>query len=124
MVHYHCIAVGCSNDSRKKDKLRKYPDMQDSNGNAVEFFPLPSGRKYPKQRKAWVTAVRRVDFNPGDNEYWHSVCSKHFIDHRPTKENPVPTLFSYNSFKTGKQRKTKNSKTLCTVVQKSHRYSM
>ncbi|XP_056022093.1 uncharacterized protein LOC130054979 [Ostrea edulis] len=81
--------------------------MLDFNGNVVDFFPLPSARKSPKLRKAWVKAVKRADFNPGPGEYWHSVCSRHFIDHQPTKENPIPTLFSY---KKGKERKTKNSK--------------
>lgn len=109
MVHYHCVAVGCKNDSRKKGRLHKYPDMIDKNGNAVEFFPLPSAVKYPKQRKAWINSVRRADFNPGPQEYWHSICSKHFVDHEPTKENPVPTLFSYNNYKIKQQRTTKNS---------------
>lgn len=109
MVHYHCVAVGCKNDSRKKGRLHKYPDMIDKNGNAVEFFPLPSAVKYPKERKAWINSVRRADFNPGPQEYWHSICSKHFVDHKPTKENPVPTLFSYNNYKIKQQRTTKNS---------------
>ena len=46
MVNYHRIAVRCNyNDSRKSNKLTKYPHMVDENGNIVRFFVLPSGSK-------------------------------------------------------------------------------
>nr|KAG5696324.1 hypothetical protein BaRGS_027934 [Batillaria attramentaria] len=27
MPHYHCVAIGCQNGSRKSDKLEKFPEM-------------------------------------------------------------------------------------------------
>ena len=41
MVNFHCVAIGCTNDSRKTD-IEKYPDMVDRYGNIVQFHPLPS----------------------------------------------------------------------------------
>ena len=99
MVHLHCVAVGCTNDSRKIKLCGKYPDMLDADGNIVAFFPLPSATRSIKQRKAWIKALRRADFNPDAKERWHCVCSRHFVDGRPTDTNPVPTLFDYNNFK-------------------------
>ncbi|XP_063437821.1 uncharacterized protein LOC134718901 [Mytilus trossulus] len=108
MVNFHCIAEGCSNDSRKKHNAVKYPDMI-LNGCIVDFHVLPSVIKNPKLRKLWLSQIRREGFNPDPNCHWHALCSRHFIEGRPTKENAVPTLFAYNNYKTGTPRDTKNS---------------
>ena len=47
MVHYHCVAFACTNDSRKARNIQKYPDMIDENGNVVTFHLLPSAVKEP-----------------------------------------------------------------------------
>ncbi|CAC5413115.1 unnamed protein product [Mytilus coruscus] len=107
MVNFHCIAEGCSNDSRKKHNALKYPDMI-LNGCIVDFHVLPSAIKNPKLRKLWLSQIRREGFNPDPNCHWHALCSRHFIEGRPTKENAVPTLFAYNNYKTGTPRDTKN----------------
>ncbi|CAC5368789.1 THAP1_3 [Mytilus coruscus] len=108
MVNFHCIAEGCSNDSRKKHNALKYPDMI-LNGCIVDFHVLPSAIKNPKLRKLWLSQIRREGFNPDPNCHWHALCSRHFIEGRTTKENAVPTLFDYNIYKTGIPRDTKNS---------------
>ncbi|CAC5383040.1 THAP1_3 [Mytilus coruscus] len=108
MVNFHCIAEGCSNDSRKKHNALKYPDMI-LNGCIVDFHVLPSAIKNPKLRKLWLSQIRREGFNPDPNCHWHALCSRHFIEGRPTKENAVPTLFAYNNYKTGTPRYTKDS---------------
>ncbi|XP_062598794.1 uncharacterized protein LOC134260234 [Saccostrea cucullata] len=98
MVNYHCIAVGCNNDSRKSSRLSKYPHMVDQNGNVVNFYVLPSATKNPKLRRQWINAVRRKNFKPSNTDHWHAVCSRHFVDVRPTDTNPIPTLFEYNNY--------------------------
>ncbi|CAG2257704.1 unnamed protein product [Mytilus edulis] len=108
MVNFHCIAEGCSNDSRKKHNAVKYPDMI-LNGCIVDFHVLPSVIKNPKLRKLWLVSDKKEGFNPDPNCHWHALCSRHFIEGRPTKENAVPTLFAYNNYKTGTPRDTKNS---------------
>ncbi|XP_063400331.1 uncharacterized protein LOC134684941 [Mytilus trossulus] len=108
MVNFHCIAEGCSNDSRKKHNAVKYPDMI-LNGCIVDFHVLPSVIKNPKLRQLWLSQIRREGFNPDPNCHWHALCSRHFIEGRPTKENAVPTLVAYNNYKTGTPRDTKNS---------------
>ena len=90
MVNYHCIAVGCNNDSRKSNKLTKYPHMVDENGNIVRFFVLPSASKQPRfRRRRWIKALRRENFHPNRSEFWHAVCSRHFTDGEPTDAHPV-----------------------------------
>jgi hypothetical protein len=41
--------------------------------------------------KKWLSQIMRpLDYEP---QISHRVCSLHFIDGKPTKENPFPTLF-------------------------------
>lgn len=90
----HCIAVGCTSDSRKDKDER--------------FYQLP---KVECTLKRWLNLIRREGLNVDPNvDNWHNVvCSKHFVDGCPTFENPLPTLFVYNNFKQSTPRKTKNS---------------
>ena len=92
----------------KKQNVEKYPDML-LNGRVVDFHVLPSVKSNPKLRKLWLSQIRREGFNPDPNCHWNALCSRHFIDGRPTKENAIPTLFAYNNYKTGTPRGTKNS---------------
>ncbi|XP_062621134.1 uncharacterized protein LOC134282753 [Saccostrea cucullata] len=90
----HCIAVECTSDSRKdKD---------------VIFYDLP---KVESSLKNWLNLVRRegLSVDPTLDNRHNVVCSKHFVDGRPTFENPLPTLFAYNNYKQKTPRKTKNS---------------
>lgn len=88
----HCIAVGCTSDSRKDKDVR--------------FYQLPKCTL-----KRWLNLIRREGLNvdPNVDNRHNVVCSKHFVDGCPTFENPLPTLFVYNNFKQSTPRKTKNS---------------
>jgi len=85
---YWCVAEGCNSDDRKRGK---YGYMAD-----VEFFPFPTEKKAPKIRKKWLDFVRRQDYVAKRS---HRLCSKHFVERRPTKQHPYPELFSYNNYK-------------------------
>ncbi|XP_048755127.2 uncharacterized protein LOC125666055 [Ostrea edulis] len=91
----HCIAVGCTADSR-------------TSSNDVSFYQLP---KVESELKKWLRLVRREGLSvdsKADNRHY-VVCSKHFIDGKPTLNNPYPTMFAYNNYKMATPRKTKNS---------------
>ncbi|XP_064478022.1 uncharacterized protein LOC135391625 [Ornithodoros turicata] len=50
---------------------------------------FPQGEKNKLVRQRWVSNLHRKDFRPGKSA---RVCSIHFVDGRPTKDNPYPTL--------------------------------
>ncbi|XP_077484589.1 uncharacterized protein LOC144094545 [Amblyomma americanum] len=50
---------------------------------------FPQGEKNKLVRQHWIANLQRKDFNPGSSA---RVCSVHFIDARPSKDNPYPTL--------------------------------
>ncbi|XP_052681795.1 uncharacterized protein LOC128162588 [Crassostrea angulata] len=90
----HCIAVGCTADSRSSSNLL--------------FHQLP---KVESELKKWLSLIRREGLkidSSCDNRHY-VVCSKHFVDSFPTPQNPYPTLFTYNQYKKSTPRKTKNS---------------
>lgn len=92
---YFCAAEGCSSDDRKRGK---YGYMKN-----IEFFPFPTKKNEPKLRKQWLQLLRRDDYLPTKK---HRVCSLHFVDGRPTKEHPLPELFSYNNYKKNESRQS------------------
>ena len=85
---YWCAAQGCNSDDRKRGK---YAFMND-----VEFFPFPSQSKTPKLRKKWLELMRRENYDPKPK---HRLCSRHFVDGKPTSSHPYPELFAYNNYK-------------------------
>lgn len=90
----HCIAVGCTADSRSSSNIL--------------FHQLP---KVESELKKWLSLIRREGLkidSSCDNRHY-VVCSKHFVDSFPTLQNPYPTLFTYNQYKKSTPRKTKNS---------------
>ncbi|XP_062597541.1 uncharacterized protein LOC134258963 [Saccostrea cucullata] len=87
MPRYYCVAEGCSSDSRKKGR---YGFMAD-----VEFFAFPTS-KQPKLRKKWLELVRRHEFDPSRHD---KICSKHFVEGRPTEAHPYPELYLYINYK-------------------------
>ncbi|CAJ0559754.1 unnamed protein product, partial [Mesorhabditis spiculigera] len=64
-------------------------DSKTENGKFVEFFGLPDKHDKETNRKQWVKNVRGI---AGMLPYQQKICSVHFVDGHPTKENPVPTL--------------------------------
>ncbi|XP_062586714.1 uncharacterized protein LOC134248321 [Saccostrea cucullata] len=87
MPRYYFVAEGCSSDSRKKGR---YGFMAD-----LEFFAFPTS-KYPKLRKKWLELLRRHEFDPSRHD---RICSKHFVEGRPTEAHPYPELYRYNNYK-------------------------
>jgi len=86
--------MGCTNDSRKNNPklLRKHPSMM-HRGKVVDFFFIKRRPREVVER--WLKSIRRVDFTPTENSV---ICSRHFIDSKPTSANPVPSLFAYNDY--------------------------
>nr|KAG5698494.1 hypothetical protein BaRGS_005889 [Batillaria attramentaria] len=46
MPHYHCVAIGCQNGSRKSDKLEKFPETVLPNGGLFASPALESTRLF------------------------------------------------------------------------------
>ncbi|XP_062591937.1 uncharacterized protein LOC134253431 [Saccostrea cucullata] len=112
MPKVHCIAEGCSSDSRA------------AKSKHLSFHPIP---KVASFRKKWLDLIRRdgleekinksVKQNPICDLRHLVVCSDHFVDGKPTPENPYPTLFRYNNYKRSKTtRKTNNSACIPTKI--------
>lgn len=95
---YFCAAERCYSDTLKRGR---YGYMEN-----VRFFPFPTKKKNPKDRKKWLDLLRRKDYEPARK---HRVCSLHFVDGEPTSENPYPTLFAYNDFKSCKNSRQSRS---------------
>lgn len=87
-TRYYCAAEGCSANTKK---IGRYGYMEN-----ITFHPFPTQKKDPKGRKVWLKLIKRKNYDPPKH---HRLCSKHFVDGKPTNENPYPTLFSYNNFK-------------------------
>ncbi|KAK3084023.1 hypothetical protein FSP39_006910 [Pinctada imbricata] len=94
---YYCAAEGCFSDT---DKRGRYGYMSE-----VSFFPFPTKKKAPRARKRWLEYTRRENYDP---PYHHRLCSKHFLDGKPTEKNPYPTLFAYNNYKESKVPRSSN----------------
>ena len=116
MVNYHCVIKGCNADVRKKANLKKYPWMV-----GVTFHSFPHKKHSKLQRNRWMNLIRREkDFRPTKND---RVCSLHFVDGGPSKENPHPSLFPWNNY--GKSRNERCSSAIkkkemsvgCSLIQ-------
>ena len=84
--HDQCCVGICNNDKR-------YPEKYEIHSNVVEgkltMHRFPTD---PDKRKIWTNAVSkgRKGFEPGNYSY---VCSNHFVEGKPTIQNPHPMLF-------------------------------
>ena len=83
--HDRCVVGSCDNDKR-------FPEKYVIHSNVKEKLVMHKFPSDPEKRTAWTNQILkgRKDFMPGKYSY---VCSIHFIDGKPTQENPVPTLF-------------------------------
>ena len=86
MGHDRCVVGICDNDRRYP---QRYVIHSNVSSGKLSFHKLPAS---PEKRKAWINAVAkgRKEFVPPKH---FMVCSNHFIEGKPTKENPIPTLF-------------------------------
>ena len=84
--HNRCCVGPCDNDKRYKEKFVIHSNVKTGK---IRFHIFPADKK---KRALWTAQVLlgRKDWSPGKFAY---VCSNHFVDGEPTKENPVPTLF-------------------------------
>lgn len=98
---FWCAVPNCISDGRKKTNLEKYPWMQ-----GVQFFPFPTEKKEKKNRQQWLKLINRENFEPKRH---HRICSLHFVDSKPTEENPYPTLFPRNNFKQPLKERSQNA---------------
>ena len=82
--HDKCCVGGCGNDKR-------YPEEQKKKGHVatLKWHHLTTDHI---NRPLWIKSISRGRdyFEPGD---WTYVCSNHFFDGKPTKNNPNPTLY-------------------------------
>ncbi len=102
MVNGNCAVIGCTN-SRYKIKVWEKKECLEHKGQTHKDCPcdrpfrlhiFPSIKLNSDKRKEWIRLLRRVkkgnkEWTPGQSDM---VCSIHFVDGRPTLENPNPTL--------------------------------
>ena len=81
------------------------------------LFPFPTARRDDQSRKKWASIVNRKN----GSENWEPVpdsrvCSEHFVDKRPTPENPYPSLkLGYTPYKPVKSRPPPKDRSNFTV---------
>ncbi|XP_076337288.1 uncharacterized protein LOC143239740 [Tachypleus tridentatus] len=80
MPHHHCCVIGCKSDSRYN-----FPDQ---NGTLLKFFGIPNVITRKDVHNKWLEVIRRPSLNVSRNT---RICSRHFVDGRPTVEHPFPT---------------------------------
>ena len=78
-------------DNRNVLRPDRFPFMK-----TVTLHPYPGKKKHNTEWQKWLQLVRRSnDYDPKPR---HRVCSIHFVDGKPTKENPFPTRFLWKDF--------------------------
>ena len=78
-----CVWGTCNSDDRYKHK----PHML-----GVEFFPIPKPKTRLEETLQWVKACGRKDYAVSNVNKHAYVCSKHFVDGRPTTQHPYPIM--------------------------------
>ena len=86
MVNDRCVIGVCNNDKRYPDRMEIHSNVK---SGKLSFHKIP---KNEERRKAWIHAISkgRKEF---ETPKYCKICSNHFVDGCPTKENPDPTLF-------------------------------
>ena len=106
MAKYWCCVTDCSNSSKKLKKWKlTYCELHKCPSGAVDygcscpppftFHAFPTERADPEGRRRWINRINRIDEKT--NTQWvpkpyNRVCSDHFVDKKPTQENPWPSL--------------------------------
>jgi hypothetical protein len=101
-----CCVGGCDND-------RRYPGKYYVHSHVEKLgFHKPANSE--DAIRTWCIQVQkgRKDFKIGRSRESVIVCSNHFVDGRPTKSNPIPTLFltpfEHSTAKSPKKRRKLN----------------
>ena len=99
-----CAVVGCSNNTyHLRNWKADFCKLHNCNfGTRIcicnppfILFPFPTEKKDQERRQRWIKNINRKDPNTGklwNPTYNDRVCSIHFINGKPTKENPDPCL--------------------------------
>ena len=101
--HDRCCVGGCDNDKRYLHLCVKRRHVE---GDLIwHRFP-----KDPKKFEIWRKNIKRglEFFNPGHETF---VCSNHFVDGKPTMNNPHPTLFLQPSDKQRRSPQKRSTRT-------------
>ena len=83
-----CVIGCCDNDKRYKEKMVKHSNVH----GEIVMHKLPVD---PEVRAEWLRQIMkgRQDITLQNFPKNCYVCSIHFLEGKPTKENPAPTLF-------------------------------
>jgi len=89
-----------------------------------KLFPFPTERRDPHARKIWTRAIYRQG---EDGKNWtpasySRICSVHFVDGKPTPQNPYPTLNLGHPTPTivrARKPPTPRTQVTCTVTKQS-----
>lgn len=103
-----CCVYKCNNQYDQKAKSK-----------GLSFFRFPKNKR---QRKAWIKAINRKDWTPGEHSW---ICSAHFIDgwhgYEAGDHNYAPTIFNYKlTPQTTAQKSRETRLEERTVVKVSH----
>lgn len=85
MPHHHCCVLGCRSDSR----YSKLDESPSPTKESLRFFCVPSLTSKRALHNEWLKMIGRPELVVSRNT---RVCSLHFMDGKPSKENPWPTL--------------------------------
>lgn len=99
-----CAVINCGNGTYTIEKWKQQDCAKHQTRKGLGscdcpqpfvLFPFPTPRKNPEEKKKWEKLINRKDPKTGKN--WESkshdrVCSKHFVDGKPTVSHPAPTL--------------------------------
>lgn len=89
-----CAVIGCNNSQRKLYRWNEEVcDLHETKKHRDCPCILPFKlHKFPANKdikRDWIKKLNRTDFEANNNSV---VCSTHFIDGKPTPENPSPQL--------------------------------
>ena len=135
MPKCHCSVVGCHNGTYSLQKWKEgYCNVHKVTygiGRCIceppfQLFPFPTEARDPGRRKQWTQLVNRVD--PETGQPWlpspqSRVCSKHFVDGRPTTKHPNPTLHMVYGDSLSKTKGNPRFKKQLGSLEKKFKYS-
>ena len=99
----NCSVIGCGNSGARMQKWMKQvcPTHQCNQGSGAcncpppfVLFTFPTKMRDSERRQKWIKAINRKsednkNWQPNDNS---RVCSNHFVNGRPTEQNPDPSI--------------------------------
>lgn len=115
--HRNCVAIGCPNSGQRLQKWAattcelhgcKHDSSECDCQPPFKLLPFPTEKKNPGRRLQWAKNLSRNSLN---GALWmpnkdSRVCNLHFVDGKPTAENPDPTLqLGHNKKKSASKRR-------------------